>query len=86
MSFKMDVPIISNRGHEKFYYKGFIYNFDKCSKSDDALKFWRCEQMGRCKGRIHTKSGEVIKVVNGHSHLSSEVNAETANVSKKFSS
>ena len=59
---------LSEKGREKFTYDGFIYVFDKCSKIDETVKFWRCEQRGRCKGRIHTKNNTVIKEVNIHSH------------------
>ena len=32
------------------------------------MNFWKCEQRGRCKGRIHTKNNTVITEVNIHSH------------------
>ena len=35
------------------------------------LMFWRCEQIGRCKARILTRFGDVVKFINTHTHDSS---------------
>ena len=74
----MALDILSKRGKEKFSHNGYLYIFDKMSKSDIAIKFWRCEQVGRCRGRIHTSDGEVVKEINTHSHISSAANIEVA--------
>ena len=42
--------------------------FDKQSKKDPGIKFWRCERKNNCKARIHTKNDVVITEVNEHSH------------------
>lgn len=76
----MEEQILSKRGREKYRYDGHLYVFDKASKSDNSVKFWRCEQMGRCKARLHTKNGEVIKQLNLHSHGAAAVNVEVAAV------
>ncbi|GCC35685.1 hypothetical protein chiPu_0014172 [Chiloscyllium punctatum] len=76
--FSMETDIISKRGNKKFYHDGFIYIFDKLSKSDSSIKFWRCEQRGRSNGRIHTKSGTVIKTINGHTHSPSAASDQVA--------
>ena len=60
--------VLTVKEGEKFTYNESIYVFDKCSKMDETVKFWRCEQRGRCNRRIHTKNNMVIKEVNIHSH------------------
>ena len=72
--------ILSQRRKEKFAHDGFLYIFDKYSKTDISVKFWRCEQLGRCKGRIHTKDGQYLREVTKHSHDSSAVSIEVAAV------
>ncbi|KAK4882924.1 hypothetical protein RN001_006243 [Aquatica leii] len=74
----MDRQIQSKRGVEKFTYNGFIYVFDKCSKGDDSLKFWRCERRGRCNARLHTRDGNVLKETANHAHDSSVGGVEVA--------
>lgn len=64
----MEVQILTERGKEKCHHNGYLYIFDKISKSDISVKFWRYEQMGRCNARLHTKDGEVIKQLHSHSH------------------
>ena len=53
--------ISSQCGKEKFSHNGQLFIFDKLSKCDSDLMFWRCDQIGRCKARIHTKIGVVVK-------------------------
>ena len=60
--------ILSKSGKEKFLHNGYIYVFDRCSSRDPSIKFWRCERKNACKGRIHTKDGEVINEINQHGH------------------
>ena len=50
--------ILSQRGKEKFAYEGHLFVFDKFSKIDNNIKFWRCDQGSRCNARIHTKFGD----------------------------
>lgn len=70
--------ILSQRGNKKFAYEGHLFVFDKFSKSDNNIQFWRCDQGSRCNARIHTKFGAVIKEVNKHSHNSSAASVEVA--------
>ncbi|KAB0797484.1 hypothetical protein PPYR_08477, partial [Photinus pyralis] len=72
----MNSEIVSIRGKEKFVCDGFIYIFDSISKSDENVKFWRCEERGRCKARIHTRDETVVKTLNIHSHDSSATKVE----------
>lgn len=76
--------VLSKRGKEKFTHDGFAYVFDKNSTKDDSLKFWRCEERGRCKARIHVKDGQVLKTVNSHTHDPSAVNIEVQRFTTKL--
>ena len=67
----MEAEFFSKRGSKKFNHEGFIYMFNKLSKSDSSITFWRCEQRARCNGWIHTKSGAVVKKINEHTHSAS---------------
>ncbi|XP_050516377.1 uncharacterized protein LOC126891239 [Diabrotica virgifera virgifera] len=64
----MENQVKSKRGGSKFIHDGFAYVFDKASKADNTLKFYRCEQKDRCKARIHVQNNAVIKFLNDHSH------------------
>ncbi|XP_031338353.1 uncharacterized protein LOC116167424 [Photinus pyralis] len=79
----MDVEILSEKGKQKFTENGFIYVFDTFSKSDNSIKFWRCEKRKECKARVHTRNGEVLKKINDHCHDSSAVSVEVAQVVTK---
>ena len=72
--------ILSKKSKPKFSHDGNIFVFDKCSRTDPSLKFWRCELKNECKGRIHTKNQEVVKLVNEHSHGASSVSVEVAKI------
>ena len=72
--------ILSKKSKPKFSHDGYIYVFDKCSKTNPSLKFWRCELKNECKDRIHTKNQEVVKLVNEHSHGASSVSVEVAKI------
>ncbi|GCC22540.1 hypothetical protein chiPu_0000928 [Chiloscyllium punctatum] len=63
--------VLTKHGKEMFAHNGLLYVSDKTSKVDSALKFWRCEQRHRCKARLHTKAGEVVRELNNHSHEAS---------------
>lgn len=80
----MEPAVLSKRGNEKFSYNGYLYVFDKVSKRDGSLQFWRCEEVGRCKGRIHTRAGEVVNEINNHSHPSSAAAIQVATVVTKM--
>lgn len=80
----MKPAVLSKRGNEKFSYNGYLYVFDKVSKRDTSLQFWRCEEVGRCKGRIHTRAGEVVNEINNHSHPSSAAAIQVATVVTKM--
>ena len=60
--------IYTQRNKEKFFSDGYLYIFDKVSKKDSSLKFWRCERKDECKARLHTRDNVVIKELNQHSH------------------
>ena len=49
-------------------HEGHCYIFDKASKSDPEIMFWRCERKHVCKARLHFKNNEILKVLNKHSH------------------
>ena len=76
--------ILTKRGKEKFTHNGFLYVFDKASKADSELKYWRCEQKNRCKARLHTKAGEVVLELNSHSHEACAAEVEVALVKTKI--
>ncbi len=81
--FKME-QIRSQRGREKFAHNGYLFVFNKISKIDSDLMFWRCEQVGRCSARLHTKLGSIVKEINIHSHNSSAMNVEAAIIATKL--
>ena len=74
-SASMEGRILSKRDNPKFSHNGYLFVFDKRSKKDTSIKFWRCENKNECKARIHTKYDEVTKELNHHSHGSSAANA-----------
>jgi hypothetical protein len=57
---------LSKKDREKLTYEGYSYRFYKRSKDDPELIFWICDQ--KCKARIHTRNGEVIRKVGDHQH------------------
>ena len=76
----MAEQILSKKGRDKFVHNDYIYVFDRCRSGDPSIKFWRCERKNSCKGRIHTKDGEVINEINQHGHGSSAASVEAAHV------
>ena len=74
----MAMEVLRKRGKEKFAHNGFLYVFDKTSKTDNELKYWRCEQKNRCKARLHTKAGEMVRELNSHSHEACAAQVEVA--------
>ena len=80
----MDEKVLTKRGKEKLAHNGFLYVFDKTSKADSEVKFWRCEQKNRCRARPHTKAGNVVKELNSHSHNASAAQLEVALVKTKI--
>ena len=79
-SASMEGRILSKRDNPKFSHNGYLYVFDKRSKKDTSIKFWRCENKNECKARIHTKNDEVTKELNHHSHGSSAASVEVAEI------
>ncbi|CAH1110689.1 unnamed protein product [Psylliodes chrysocephalus] len=80
----MELTILTERGKDKFSANGYLYVFDGVCKSDENVKFWRCERRGRCKARIHTKNNSIIKEVNVHTHDFSAVSEEVAELVTKI--
>lgn len=77
--------VFSQRGKEKFSHNGYLFIFDKFSRTDTDLMFWRCELIGRCKARIHTKFGDVVKFMNTHTHNCSPI-SEVVKMARKIKS
>ena len=63
---------------QKFTHNGYLYVFDKHSKRDVSIKFWRCEKKNECKARLHTRNDRVVKELNEHSHGASAALVEVA--------
>lgn len=57
---EMDVTVVS-KGREKNISGGYLYVFHKVSIVDSSLTFWHCEQCDKCRARIHTRLGQVVK-------------------------
>ena len=76
--------VLSQRGKQKFPHNGFLFVFEKRSKRDQDLLFWRCDHVGRCGARIHTKHGTVVKELNIHSHNPCAASVEVAKVTTKI--
>ncbi|CAJ0959347.1 unnamed protein product [Ranitomeya imitator] len=69
--------VLSKRGRRKSVHEDHIYLFSKRT-ADDVHSIWVCEKWSTCKGRVWTneKSGEVVKVVNLHSHAAQAASPE----------
>ena len=76
----MDQPILSRQGKVKFQHEGYLYRFDRVSKSNDSVKFWRCHDEKICKARIHTLNGNVVRKINDHTHFASAVEIQVEKV------
>ena len=74
----MTEHILSKRNNIKFTHNGYLFVFDKHSKKNPNIKFWRCENKNECKARIHTSDNVVIKKINEHSHGASAASVEVA--------
>ena len=72
------LPILTQRGRRKIAYNGFLYIYDKDSRTDNSLQFWRCEKRGHCKARLYVRDGKVVKQVNDHLHEASPAKVEVA--------
>lgn len=59
--------IRSERGNNKLIYNGYVYVFEQFGKEEKSI--WKCDQYTKvsCKGRIHTKNNEILKVI-VHNH------------------
>ena len=81
----MAKEILTKRGKEKFAHNEFLYVFDKTSKTDNELKYWRCEQKKNgCKARLYAKAGEVVRELNSHSQEACSAQVEVALVKTKI--
>ncbi|GCC40100.1 hypothetical protein chiPu_0024094 [Chiloscyllium punctatum] len=80
----MAEEVLTKRGKENFAHNGFLYIFDKTSKVGSNLKLWRCEQNNRCKARLHTKAGEVVRELNSRSHEASAAQLQVTLVKTKI--
>jgi len=69
---------LSKRDKPKFSHDVYLYVYDKCSKSDPSLLFWRCELKNECKERVHTENNVVVKKINELCHCASAVDLEVA--------
>ena len=61
----------TQKGKRKACFEGFYYNFDKVSKTDTNLTFWKCEdydKQAKCKARLHINGEEVVKSAGEHNH------------------
>ena len=47
---------------------GYAYTFDKPSKRQEGLSFWRCVRKQECRGRVSVLHGAVDSVKCEHSH------------------
>lgn len=76
----MENQILSKRLRDKFESNGYLYVFDKSSKIDQSIQFWRCERKDDCRARIHVLNGNILKVIGNHSHESSAARVESCKV------
>ena len=72
----MEQTIQRQGGRVKFSHEGYIYRFDKESKTQAGVKFWLCHEDGRCRARIQTLQETVLKKINEHTHPPSAVTLE----------
>lgn len=63
------MQIIKSRlGKDKVVHRGHVYVRDKCSKANPDVIFWRCDRKLTCRARLHSNRGDVIKLLNPHTH------------------
>jgi len=72
----------TERNRDFFVDNGYKFVFDKLSKKDDAISFWRCEHKNKdpCPARIHVKDGIVIKQMHQHNHASNPAAIEVTRI------
>ena len=80
----MAMEVLTKGGKEKLAHNGFLYMFDKTSKTDNELKYWRYEQKNCCKARLHAKTRERVRELNSHSHEACAAQVEVALVKTKI--
>ncbi|XP_077474545.1 hsc70-interacting protein isoform X2 [Stigmatopora argus] len=56
---------VTKRGGRKLLYNGYAYTFDRMK---DGITYWRCEERGRCGGRLKTVNDILHGVPLTHSH------------------
>lgn len=76
---------LSQRGKVKFTSDGYINIFDRVG-ADQVTEFWTCEKRRQCKARVHVKDGEIIKLVNVHSHAADAAQVEKQETITKLKS
>ena len=76
--------IVSKKNKPQFTHNGYLFIFDKLSKKDPIIKFWRCKRKNNCKARIRTKDDVVITEINEHSHGASAASVEIAAIKTIF--
>ena len=70
--------IVSKKNKPKITRNGNLFVFDKQSKKDPIIKFWRCERKNNCKAGIQTKDDVVITEIYVHSRGASATSVEIA--------
>ena len=76
--------IVSKNNKPKFTHKAYLFVFDKQSKKDPGIKFWRCERMNNCKACTHTKDDVVITEIHQHSHGASAARVEPVRSNRRW--
>lgn len=72
----------TERSRNFFVDNGYKFVFDKASKPDDTITFWRCERKNkdRCPARIHVQNDQVTKRINEHNHESDPAGIEVTRI------
>jgi len=56
---------VTKRGGKKLLYNGYAYTVDKMR---DSVTYWKCEERGRCGGRLKTVNDILQGAPLPHSH------------------
>lgn len=65
-------------GHDKVMYEGYIFNYEKMSKTDEDTRFYSCyrKKSLRCKARLHIRNNTITKLHKTHNHTEDSANIE----------
>ncbi|XP_014782198.1 uncharacterized protein LOC106877732 isoform X9 [Octopus bimaculoides] len=65
-------------GHDKVMYEGYIFNYEKMSKTDEDTRFYSCyrKKSLRCKARLHICNNTITKLHKTHNHTEDSANIE----------